>query len=245
VARIGCALGAGACLLGIVPAARAEDGVVEINQACATGAGCFPGDAGAFPVSITESGSYRLTSNLRVSSAAGAAPNTDVIQILTDDVTLDLNGFVVSCRRTTIPPAPCSDTTGTGRGIVVNGKNIHIENGTVRDMASSGILAEASATYALDSIRARNNADGLLALQNSNGQIFRSYFAQNTDGLRFDGVAVAMVLDTTTHNNSQDVDPGSSTVAVGHLMTSAGQTPGQGLSVIACVVTAAGLRACP
>ena len=58
--------------LGLGPAgpARASDGVLEINQTCATQTGCFPGDAPGLPVTLPVAGSYRLTSNLRTSSHA-------------------------------------------------------------------------------------------------------------------------------------------------------------------------------
>ena len=46
--------------------ARAVDGVIEINQARALAGGVTPGDAAGFPVTITASGSYRLTGNLTV-----------------------------------------------------------------------------------------------------------------------------------------------------------------------------------
>ena len=45
--------------------ASAADGVIEINQACATITGCSPSDKPGFPVTIT-SGSYILTSDLVV-----------------------------------------------------------------------------------------------------------------------------------------------------------------------------------
>lgn len=71
--------------------ALAVDGVIEINQACAA-TGCFAGDAPGFPVTITTSGSYRLTSNLLRSPASTA------LIIETSDgtnVAIDLNDFVV------------------------------------------------------------------------------------------------------------------------------------------------------
>jgi len=47
-----------------------------------------PGDAAGFPVTISEVGSYRLTGNLSIGS-------TDAIEITADNVTLDLNGFLI------------------------------------------------------------------------------------------------------------------------------------------------------
>jgi hypothetical protein len=61
---LGCAL-----LLSI--SSRAADGVIEINQSCVAG-GCFAGDTAGFPVTISQPGSYRLTSNLSPTTAHAA-----------------------------------------------------------------------------------------------------------------------------------------------------------------------------
>ena len=44
----------------------ASDGVIEINQARALQGGVTEGDTPGFPVTISQSGSYRLTGNLTV-----------------------------------------------------------------------------------------------------------------------------------------------------------------------------------
>ena len=77
-------------ILLMAPAAYAVDGVLEINQVCATTNGCFPSDPGGFPVAIANPGSYRLTGNLQVPDAS-----TSAITITAEDVTLDLNGFAL------------------------------------------------------------------------------------------------------------------------------------------------------
>jgi hypothetical protein len=164
--------------------AQAIDGVVEINHACATNGGCLAGDPQGYPVSISAQGSYRLTSNLIVPGGIGAA-NTDAILITASDVTLDLNGFAIWCRRNTIPFTPCTGS-GTGRGITTNGQNVRIRNGTVRDFAGDGFQLLGS--YGLEDVHSRNNGlSGVHALSNSSGEIARSSFAENdADGLRFD-----------------------------------------------------------
>jgi hypothetical protein len=48
-----------------------------------------PGDAPGFPVTITQPGSYRLSSNLT------APPAANGIEITVSNVTIDLNGFTV------------------------------------------------------------------------------------------------------------------------------------------------------
>ncbi len=64
-----------------------------------------PGDAPGFPVTIFESGSYRLSGNLTVPDLDTAA-----IQITADFVTLDLSGSALSGRPSVPiarPHAPC------------------------------------------------------------------------------------------------------------------------------------------
>ena len=74
-------------LLGVTDPARAQ---VIINQGKALMGNVTPGDAAGFPVTLSQPGSYVLTSNLTVSNA-----NTHAIDITVDDVTVDLNGFVI------------------------------------------------------------------------------------------------------------------------------------------------------
>jgi hypothetical protein len=192
-----------ACLLlAIASSARATDGVVEINQAKAQAGGVTGGDAPGFPVVINAPGSYRLTSALQV-GALGAA-DTDVIQITADDVALDLNGFTISCRRNTIPSSPCAGGAGIGRGIVATGINVRIENGTIRDMASDGVLMGANGVYVLDAVLFRDNGgNGFRAGITSDGRIQRSGFVSNLGaGLSFASNSVALLLQSTTHDNA-------------------------------------------
>src|SRR5438477_12305218 len=75
----------------------AVDGVVLINQNAALAGNVTPGDTPGFPVTISVSGSYKLSGNLTVPDA-----NTSAIQISADYVTIDLNGFSI------IGPTVCS-----------------------------------------------------------------------------------------------------------------------------------------
>jgi hypothetical protein len=75
--------------------AFAVDGQVLINQSTVMA-------AGGFPYKITQPGSYKLSGNLLVPA------NVDGIDILTNNVTIDLNGFTIN------GPVTC---TGAGSGI--------------------------------------------------------------------------------------------------------------------------------
>jgi hypothetical protein len=130
-------------LLGTAAPTHAGDGVIEINQAKALAGGVTPGDAEGFPVTLSEAGSYRLTGNLTLPDA-----DTNGIEIGTDHITVDLNGFAVIgpavCTWTHDPPTTSCSSTGSGSGITGDSsgfppENITILNGTVRGAGNNGI----------------------------------------------------------------------------------------------------------
>jgi hypothetical protein len=133
--RVVSTLAAAVCSLLISGGALAVDGVIEINQTKALAGLVTPTDAPLFPVTIDSQGSYRLTSDLIVDSGK-------VIEILTDHVSLDLNGFSIACRPP-IGAAGCPDAGGLlASGIDANGRsNISIANGSVRSIGGFGIQA--------------------------------------------------------------------------------------------------------
>lgn len=111
--------------------AFAVDGVVLINQASVMA-------AGGFPYNIIQSGSYKLSGNLVV------PVNTKGIEIFTDNVLLDLNGFTISGPGTcngsgSTPPTQCGGNSVFAWGIQANGDNVTIRNGSVAGMGT-GVL---------------------------------------------------------------------------------------------------------
>ena len=132
-----------AFLLGLTSPAHAGDGVIEINQAKALAGGVNPGDTEGFPVTISESGSYRLTGNLTVPDE-----NTTAIEVTAGDVTIDLNGFAIEGpTECTGPnsPSPVTSCSPTGSGIGIDGigslpqPSTSVINGTVRGMGDMGV----------------------------------------------------------------------------------------------------------
>jgi hypothetical protein len=119
------------CALLLAPAVHAEDGRIEINQACAL-RGCYPGDTAGFPVGTDPGKSYVLTSSLTVTEA-----DTTAIQ-LDDGASLDLNGFTIKGPAVCTGTPPSCVGLGSGRGVLAsNGGSIR--NGRITGMGGDGI----------------------------------------------------------------------------------------------------------
>jgi hypothetical protein len=95
----------------------AADGVILIDQNRALAGNVTPGDAPGFPVTISQPGSYRLSSNLVVPA------DSNGIELTVDGVTLDLNGFAI-----------IGSGSGTGTGIIARdsgARGVIILRGTI------------------------------------------------------------------------------------------------------------------
>lgn len=128
-------LGTLALALGLAGTSRAVDGVVEINAARASAGGVTPADEPGYPVTIDRGGSYRLTGSLAVHDGTA-------IEIEADHVTLDLNGFVLSCFTIVMPlGTPCS----SGRGVdAEESDHVAVRNGSVVGFGGDGIHLDRS-----------------------------------------------------------------------------------------------------
>jgi hypothetical protein len=83
----------------------------------------IPGGNQAAPFVINKPGAYYLAAN-RVMTTKGQA--VGAIQIDASDVTLDLNGYTLGYV----------DVDGSGSGILVNGSNVEIRNGSINTCPS-------------------------------------------------------------------------------------------------------------
>ncbi len=138
--------------------AFASDGVLEINQTCATLMGCFPGDSAGFPVTITSSGSYRLTSTLSQGFFPPFGSPTTAVTISANNVDLDLGGFSINCVSV-FAGEDCPSGSGAS-GITSTSKDVRVENGTVTGMPTRGInLNDFSVVENV--IVSRNGDDGI------------------------------------------------------------------------------------
>jgi hypothetical protein len=156
-----------ACL---APATFATDGVLEINQACATQTGCFSGDTAGFPVTINASGSYRLTSNLTVNDG-----NSDGLFLTANAITVDFNGFALNLFAL---------NQGTGSGVDGAGafgvplEPVTLENGTIRGFWGWGIALAGEGGVRVEDMALSFNRGGGISVGNR-AMIVRNRLSDN------------------------------------------------------------------
>ena len=160
-------------------ASYARDGQVKIGQTAST----------TFPIQITQSGSYVLTSDISVSTT-----NVNGIEINTDNVTLDLNGHVM------VGPGKTSGTSGHGIYANDTRNNIAVINGTVRAFREGGITLIGTNNQVKD-IRAYNN--GLVGIS-ANNSIITNCTANNNDNTGIFG-GYSTITNCTTNNNESGI----------------------------------------
>ena len=131
-----------AAMLTWAASAGAVDGTIEINQAKVLAAGGFPYIIGA-------SGSYRLTSDLTVSSASA-----DAIHVTVNHVTIDLNGFSI--------------TTSSSGANGINGSSaatLTVENGTINGFGTAGV--QVAINGIVRNVHADGNGSGIVGGNNT------------------------------------------------------------------------------
>jgi hypothetical protein len=208
------------CLIG--PPALAADGVFEINETCAriSGTGCFPGDAPSPPVTITQPGSYVLTSNIYVPDPNDPA----VIQIAASHVTLDLNGFMIS------GPSVCSGSplsctpTGTLKGITTDTARtgVVILNGFVRGMPNEGVDLVLGNESRVEQVQAISNAVNGIAVGESS--LVRGCLARLNGSVGILTGSESTVRESHASQNGQDGISLTSGLASGNVAVRNGST---------------------
>lgn len=192
-----------------------------IDQGKAQAGNVTPGDAPAFPVTLSVPGSYKLTGNLVVPSGVSG------IEISADGVTLDLNGFTISssgfCTRDiSTYGVSCSAEHGL-YGILVTRSLVTtvIRNGTVQGFAA-GVLVDRGI---VESLVVKHNAEGLLfgglyaasratgivaelngtGVYMSSGMIERSVATANTTGFFGSSVNNVAVVESQAAFNADGI----------------------------------------
>lgn len=122
--------------------ALAVDGVIEINHARALAGGITPGDTPGYPVTLSQSGSYRLTGNLTLPDADATGI---VVTVPTVHASVDLNGFSIqgpnSCS--VVSGVTCT-ANGSGVGVDIWGSDIRVRNGVISGTGADAVNARGS-----------------------------------------------------------------------------------------------------
>ena len=174
-----------------VPPSLAADGEVEINHAAILQGGISSTDAPGYPATVSESGSYRLTGNLTVSS------NQTAIEVEAAHVTIDLAGFAISGPND-CSSFPCT-IVSSGVGVKILARDVTVMNGLISGMGNSGILSTQPLTR-LESVRSIGN--GIHGAQiSSTSQVTRSLFVGNGgQGLQLLGEDTIFMENTMSGN---------------------------------------------
>ncbi len=178
---------------------QATNGVFAINDVCAA-LGCFPGDTAGYPVTITNSGSYQLTSNL-----VSASTTTNVIELNTNNLSVDLNGFAILGPRTCTgnnATLSCSNPGMTAQGIGTDGTgrlNITIKNGVVKGFETGVAFNGAGRNIAISNITAEANDYGISL--NGTGIISNCIANRNVVTALTGGFSLVLINDTVAFGN--------------------------------------------
>lgn len=206
-----------AVAISLAAAARAADGVFEINQACVW-TGCFPGDAPGFPVVGQVSKNYVLTSNLTVPNGTSTAVQ------LYDFATLDLGGFAIIgttvCTGTLV--AACTGGSGTSYG-VQGGSSLTIRNGVIRNMGTYAIRAGKGTL--VEDVLIQENRSGGIAADNGSGWIIRNSRVLRNGGYGIDlsvAGAYGLITGNVVDGNTLDGVRGVGLLLLGNAMANNG-----------------------
>ncbi len=115
-----------------------DNGDILITAAAVNAGGITPGDTPGFPATISVPGSYRLASNLTVTTAVNG------IEVRANEVSIDMGGFTLA-------------GSGIGRnGITSFNRTLTVQHGTVRGFALDGVRT-AGPYMVIDRMRVLSN----------------------------------------------------------------------------------------
>ena len=188
----------------VTPAAFAQ--VITIDQAGALAGGITPGDDPGFPVTLSESGNYRITSNLDVS----AFPETSAIEVTEHNVAIHVDGFLIQgaviCSGT---PVACTPADSTSVGISSAQDNVSVANGMIHRFGTGVQLADNGRVIG---IRSLSNADAGIVVDGHGGIVADSLADGNAGaGIIVTGVG-GLVVGSVAHNNNTGIEALGGTV---------------------------------
>ena len=138
--------------------------------------GCYTeiSQPSSFPITISSSGSYKLTGNITCSTN-----NVNAITITADNVTLDLNGFTIT--------GPGYSHGDSGNGIQIGSGtaiyNITITNGNIKNFRKKGIYEYTARMVTLTNLNLYHNGEwGVYLAGGYPGMVENCLFRQNGPG---------------------------------------------------------------
>ncbi len=233
------------CTFLLAPAAFASDGVIEINQVCATQTGCLPGDAPGFPVRLSNESSYILTSSLQVSGDVAA------LTAFGNSTVIDLNGFTISGDYSCSSSPPNCLSRAVHAAIEAPSTAVTVRNGTVRAWRGPAISVGFD-SHIEDLLIERTGDDGIVAgagsiirgnrISSLFGTGIRIYFNPDLDGealverniirsVRGDGIRLLSGVVTGNYTSNVFGNHGSFGSGVGYGLNRFGSSPLGGISM--------------
>ena len=174
-----------------------QTGVITISQKTTERGGVTSSDKSGFPVTIDSPGSYRLVSNLTVPDG-----NTTAIEIDSNNVTIDLNGFSI------IGPV----SSGLGRGINSTsyaGDNVTIINGSIIGVGNFGIFVRDNCR--IENVHAISN--GLVGISTGAECTIKGNIVANNDNSGIiAGSGSTVSYNIAEQNGSRGIDCNNSVV---------------------------------
>ena len=152
-------------LVAIQASAQSADGITSLNQDQALAGNVTPGDSAGFPVTLSKSGGYRLTSNLVVPAGIDGIVVSPGLSVV-----IDLNGFQIVGPATCSNLVNCSANGGTAgvRG-GSESTSLTVRNGRIRGFTGAGISAfdtyntSVGTDMTVEDMQLWNNAYGIRA----------------------------------------------------------------------------------
>lgn len=174
------------------------DGAITIDQTKAMNGAVTPGDNAGFPVTISQSGTYRLMSHLTVPAGVDG-----IVIAANVDVVIDMNGFSivgpVYCDKQTL----CHSETGTIGIRTTQGTTALVSHGRIRGFTYAGIsdgVGKASTVRLVD-MQLSHNSSGAHAYR----LMAKRVYAEHNARYGLIGTAGSIVDSITSYNGQAGI----------------------------------------
>jgi hypothetical protein len=181
--------------------AIAIDGEILITHAAALAGNVTPGDTAGYPVTISIPGSFKLASNLLVTSIFATG-----IHVTSTFVTIDLNGFTLAAGRDAF------------YGITSNQYNGTIRNGFITRFQYDGIRIENSGWTVEDVVVTANRANGIVVTGN-HSRVINSNVSANLGSGIIAGQTALIQSNIVAGNHGIGVVTGNSSLIQGNTVS--------------------------